>query len=83
MVVWFHGWYLLWMNSAPRVPVPPVSDSLRMERMQRMFDADRAIWAEDYEHFSALKITPHEDTLQSKVGDTSAGSSGPQSQEPS
>ena len=65
------------------VPVPPMSDTLRMERMQRMFDSDRAISVEDYEHFSGVKIRPHEGMRPSKVAHKSAAPSGPQSQEPS
>ena len=73
----------LQMDPAPHGPVPPVSDSLRMERMQRMFDAGRAVFVEDYEHFSGVKITPHEDMRPSKVAHKSAAPNGPQSQEPS
>jgi len=73
------------MDPMPRTPgpVPQISNTFRMERMQRMFDADRAILAEDYEHFSGVKITPDAPTHRSRDCHTSAGSSELQSQEPS
>ena len=71
------------MNSELCVPVPSMSDSLRLERMQRMFDADRAVLVEDYEHFAGVKITPHEGMRPSKAAHKSAVSNGQQSQEPS
>lgn len=78
-------------------PDPKIPDSLRLERMQQMFDADRAILVEDYEHFSGVKIKldiaedsqclsvvrPHEDIRPSKAGRKSAVSCEPQCQEPS
>jgi len=48
--------------------------------MQRMFDADRAILAEDYEHFAGVKITTHVPTRRCKGHHTSAAQSGPKAQ---
>lgn len=72
------------MNPAPRDSfASSIPDALRMERMQRMFAAERAVLVEDYEHFSGVKITPPEARPLSKAGRKSATLRGPQSQEPS
>lgn len=64
-------------------PLPRVSDSSRLQRMQRMFDADRAILAEDYEHFSGVKVKPREATRLNKAGRMSATLREQRCQEPS
>jgi len=47
-------------------PIEPTPEE-RLRRMRRMFDKDRSVLVEDYEHFSGMKITPDEGMRPSKL----------------